>query len=119
MIAFVTKPALTTSDTLRYEPVCEPRAGRHVDCPNCNGITFESQIVESPAVASADHDNRVVIPCRIVCHHCNILISWLAGVDLQGNRTCEVVSGPGIIRGRKMIAKFLQKHPGSCETAPM
>jgi hypothetical protein len=105
---------------LRYEPIAEPALdGRIVECPTCQRVYADSQVVEDRPVVSRDHKNQAVMPCKFHCGHCNHLVTWLAGVDLlTGRRNRNVISGPGLIRDQRAIASFLQKHPKACETAP-
>lgn len=102
---------------LRYDPINNPKLdGRVVECPTCNGLFADSQVVESPATVSQDHDHMLVVPCRFFCSHCNHIVTWLARADLAtGKRTRTIVSRPGLIKNQGNIDQFLRRFPHAAE----
>lgn len=115
----VNTPKLSPRQRLAPEPTVDPadyrgapRAGRGCSCPVCDKRYAEAAIV-TDALQWDDREGCWVKRRRAFCDHCEGVIHWVEQVTPMGALTGVVVRGPGLVRQRGHVERFLRDHPAA------
>ncbi len=126
---------MTTSAPIPTVPPCDcaapPSSGR-VQCGRCGKVfcagavvtgNYEMvgghrQFIEGKFECSEEHGD-LVAQRRLFCDHCHHIQSWLEFVQAdplhpdRGNLTGQIAGGPGYIRDKRQIDRFLREFPAA------
>lgn len=109
--------ALTYEPIATVEPpecVAQPSSQR-ASCPTCGKTFAGGSIVTDPAILE---DDGFTVVRRMYCDHCDQVIAWKEMANAQGLPTSVVVSGPGIVRARRSVTRFLSRYPQAAGVTP-
>lgn len=86
----------------------------HAECPHCEKVFAGASVVTSEPEATlfpSPISRHFVVYRTIYCDHCDCLVIWKQMSNIDGSRLGEKLGDYGTIRGRRVIDRFLKKHP--------
>ena len=99
-------------DTVTQAECLQHPSADRAQCQVCHTVVAGGAIVTEPAGLD-EYDGCHTVHRTVYCPHCRHLQTWIESATDDGRPTGMILSGPGHVRGRTAVERFLRKHPES------